>query len=258
MQAGLGGGSADAAAALQVLARLWGGAPLSLLREVAATVGSDAPFFLSGGTALGLGRGEEIYPLVDLAAPLGRHRPAAVRRVDRRGLHVVRRGPRRRGARAAQRAADPARALAVPGGADDQRPRAAGDAPPPGDWRDQGRAARSGRVAAAMSGSGSAVFGLFRTRPAAARAAAPAGARWRHAVVPEPHAVARRARDARPSDPAPRLTPAVRTRLNLTFSSGADGAGLANGVVELRLPELRGRSAAGVCEGPRVRSPPGQ
>ena len=29
-------------------------------------VGSDAPFFLSGGTALGLGRGEEIYPLVDL------------------------------------------------------------------------------------------------------------------------------------------------------------------------------------------------
>jgi hypothetical protein len=53
MQAGLGGGSADAAAALQVLARLWGGAPLSLLREVAATVGSDAPFFLSGGTRSG-------------------------------------------------------------------------------------------------------------------------------------------------------------------------------------------------------------
>ena len=66
MQAGLGGGSADAAAALQVLARLWGGAPLSLLREVASGVGADVPFFLSGGTALGLGRGEEIYPLVDL------------------------------------------------------------------------------------------------------------------------------------------------------------------------------------------------
>ena len=86
MQAGLGGGSADAAAALQVLARLWGGAPLSLLREVASGVGSDTPFFLSGGTALGLGRGEEIYPLVDLP----RHwvvlvRPA-VRRLDGRGL----------------------------------------------------------------------------------------------------------------------------------------------------------------------------
>ena len=66
MEAGRGGGSADAAAALVALARLWGGAAMSLLREVGATVGADVPFFLSGGTALGLGRGEEIYPLVDL------------------------------------------------------------------------------------------------------------------------------------------------------------------------------------------------
>ena len=66
VQAGLGGGSADAAAALMGLGRLWGGAPLTLLREVGATLGADVPFFLSGGTALGLGRGEEIYPLVDL------------------------------------------------------------------------------------------------------------------------------------------------------------------------------------------------
>src|SRR5262249_41432557 len=65
LQAGLGGGSADAAAALMALARLWGGAPISLLREVGATIGADVPFFLSGGTALGLGRGEEIYPLVE-------------------------------------------------------------------------------------------------------------------------------------------------------------------------------------------------
>ena len=66
LQAGLGGGSADAAAALMALGRLWGGAPLTLLREVGATIGADVPFFLSGGTALGLGRGEEVYPLVDL------------------------------------------------------------------------------------------------------------------------------------------------------------------------------------------------
>jgi 4-diphosphocytidyl-2-C-methyl-D-erythritol kinase len=66
VQAGLGGGSADAAAALMALGRLWGGAPITLLREVGATLGADVPFFLSGGTALGLGRGEEIYPLVDL------------------------------------------------------------------------------------------------------------------------------------------------------------------------------------------------
>ena len=49
------------------------------------------------------------------SAPLGRHRPAAVRRVHRRGLHVVRRRSRRRRARAAQRPADPAGALADPG-----------------------------------------------------------------------------------------------------------------------------------------------
>ena len=66
VEAGLGGGSADAAAALMGLGRLWGGAPITLLREVGATIGADVPFFLSGGTALGLGRGEEIYPLVDL------------------------------------------------------------------------------------------------------------------------------------------------------------------------------------------------
>ena len=66
LQAGLGGGSADAAAALLAFARLWGGAPLTLLREIATGIGGDVPFFLSGGTALGLGRGEEIYPLVDL------------------------------------------------------------------------------------------------------------------------------------------------------------------------------------------------
>ena len=39
-----------------------------MLREIAAELGADVAFFLSGGTALGLGRGEEIYPLVDLPA----------------------------------------------------------------------------------------------------------------------------------------------------------------------------------------------
>ena len=36
------------------------------LTDVAATLGADVPFFLSGGTALGLGRGDEVYPLADL------------------------------------------------------------------------------------------------------------------------------------------------------------------------------------------------
>src|SRR3982750_3356332 len=66
VQAGLGGGGSGAAAAVLARGRLWGGAPITLLREVGAAIGSDVPFFLSGGTALGLGRGEEIYPLADL------------------------------------------------------------------------------------------------------------------------------------------------------------------------------------------------
>jgi 4-diphosphocytidyl-2-C-methyl-D-erythritol kinase len=67
MQAGLGGGSSDAAATLVALGRLWAGRPpIAKLRDLAATLGADVSFFLSGGTALGLGSGEQIYPLVDL------------------------------------------------------------------------------------------------------------------------------------------------------------------------------------------------
>jgi hypothetical protein len=52
---------------LMALAHLWR-VPVkpSQLTDVAAHIGSDVPFFLSGGTALGLGRGEEVYPLADL------------------------------------------------------------------------------------------------------------------------------------------------------------------------------------------------
>ena len=64
--AGLGGGSTDAAATLRALARLWHVSALPRLHELAASLGADVPFFLWGGTALGLGRGDVIYPLVDL------------------------------------------------------------------------------------------------------------------------------------------------------------------------------------------------
>jgi 4-diphosphocytidyl-2-C-methyl-D-erythritol kinase len=64
MGAGLGGGSSNAAAVLLALGPLTGRrAPLAKLREMAESLGSDVPFFLFGGTALGLGRGEELYPL---------------------------------------------------------------------------------------------------------------------------------------------------------------------------------------------------
>jgi 4-diphosphocytidyl-2-C-methyl-D-erythritol kinase len=63
---GLGGGSADAAAALIGLLRLTGKrVPLARLMETASSLGADVPFFLFGGRALGVGRGDEIYPLPD-------------------------------------------------------------------------------------------------------------------------------------------------------------------------------------------------
>src|SRR5688572_30664460 len=66
-QAGLGGGSADAAAALVGLNKLWGARfSRRVLMRLGANLGSDVPFFLQGGTALGFGRGEELYPVDDV------------------------------------------------------------------------------------------------------------------------------------------------------------------------------------------------
>ncbi len=64
--AGLGGGSADAAAALVGLNILWDArmSPRDLVR-LGAEIGSDVPFALHGGTALGAGRGDELYPIDD-------------------------------------------------------------------------------------------------------------------------------------------------------------------------------------------------
>jgi 4-diphosphocytidyl-2-C-methyl-D-erythritol kinase len=64
--AGLGGGSSDAAAVLLGLPVLAGKALApDDLHSLATQLGSDIPFFLHGGAALGLGRGEELYPLPD-------------------------------------------------------------------------------------------------------------------------------------------------------------------------------------------------
>lgn len=172
VEAGLGGGSADAAASLLVLARLWGGAPMSLLREVAGTIGSDVPFFLSGGTALGLGRGDEIYPLVDL--PI--HwvvivRPAfGVSTAEAYSWYDEDRAAGLKEAREYQ-------SLPVPWPS--RAAQMINDLEPPVMRRHPEIAdikvalKEGGAVASSMSGSGSAVFGLFRTRPAAARVLKP-------------------------------------------------------------------------------------
>jgi 4-diphosphocytidyl-2-C-methyl-D-erythritol kinase len=63
--AGLGGGSADAAAVLLGLNRLWGLRwPGARLAEVAVSLGMDVPFFLRGGAALATGRGDALEPVV--------------------------------------------------------------------------------------------------------------------------------------------------------------------------------------------------
>ena len=67
MGAGLGGGSADAAAVLRTLPGLLGvRMDGERVTEIAASLGSDVPYFLLGGTVLGLGRGTELYPLAEL------------------------------------------------------------------------------------------------------------------------------------------------------------------------------------------------
>jgi 4-diphosphocytidyl-2-C-methyl-D-erythritol kinase len=67
VQGGLGGASGNAVAALLALERaLKKELPGAEKLRIAAEVGSDLPLFLVGGTVLGVGRGEEVYPLADL------------------------------------------------------------------------------------------------------------------------------------------------------------------------------------------------
>jgi len=92
MGAGLGGGSSDAAAVLLALPVLAGGViPIERLTAIARDLGSDVPFFLLGGRAVGVGRGTEIYPLPDaqsgpallIAPPIHVSTPAAYRSLNR-------------------------------------------------------------------------------------------------------------------------------------------------------------------------------
>ncbi|MGE3511331.1 MAG: 4-(cytidine 5'-diphospho)-2-C-methyl-D-erythritol kinase [Vicinamibacterales bacterium] len=161
MQAGLGGGSSDAAAALRALAPLW--APrlgADDLSRLAASLGADVPFFLLGGTALGLERGDRLFPLlpftrswVVLAQPDCRVSTAdAYRWLD----------------------AEPVRRRRTSGGLygegrnDLEGPVAARY---PAITRVVRALKDAGACGAAMSGSGSVCFGLFPSRRAAVDAA---------------------------------------------------------------------------------------
>ena len=180
LQAGLGGGSADAGATLVALSHAWR-VPLrpAQLIDVAGVLGADVPFFLAGGTALGLGRGDEVYPLADLP----RHWIVllvpgfGVSTGEAYGWYNAERE---------LRGLIPGEPQYVPGPWPSRAAQMINDLEAPIARHhpeiDQMKAAlrRAGAVAAAMSGSGSAVFGLFqKRRDAVAAVSNLSGSGWR-------------------------------------------------------------------------------
>lgn len=177
---GLGGGSSDAAAALVGLLRLAGRrVELAELLGLGARLGADVPFFFIGGRALGVGRGDEVYALEDLPRrycvlvcppwPISTRQayawvyPEGVRRGTRR-LTRRRRRARMSGFSRASVTAKYAwgmgndfEAVVFP-----RYPELA---------RIKRRLAAAGAELAALTGSGSTVFGLFQQRARAVRAA---------------------------------------------------------------------------------------
>lgn len=159
IQAGLGGGSSDAAATLRALGRLLR-VDSPRLRAIGAALGADVPYFFEGGTVLGLERGDLLFPLRDrppvwvvIALPaFGISTADAFRWFDhaRVGRQNVAASLRRRVRAEFENDLEPAVARRHPVIARLVR-----------------MLLRAGATDAAMSGSGSAVFGLFPTRAAA-------------------------------------------------------------------------------------------
>ena len=166
LRAGLGGGSSDAAAALRAFGRLWRVKP-DHLRVIGSSLGADVPYFFEGGTVLGLDRGDLLFPLVDaprawvvLVIPsFGVSTKDAFAWFDRDV------GPKR----PALRAINDLQAVVAK-----RHP-------------EIGRLVRAleraGAQHAAMTGAGSAVFGLFSTRTAAQRAASLLSKRGSRTIV---------------------------------------------------------------------------
>ena len=186
-----GGGAAGAGAAVGRRAAV------RCCARLRPTVGADVPFFLSGGTALGLGRGEEIYPLVDLPPHwiVIVRPPFGVSTVEAYAWYDEDRAAGVREPRELQMLPVPwpTRAAQM---INDLEPPVVRRHPEIGAIKAALREA--GAVAAAMSGSGSAVFGLFRRSAAAPRALKPL-AEGGDTRLLTPHVDPRRARAPRPS-----------------------------------------------------------
>ena len=172
--AGMAGGSADAAAVLRALNRLYG-APLGPeeLETLAASVGSDVPFCVRGGTVLATGRGEKLESLPALPPckfvickpDFSISTPELFRKLDQTGLRCH---PDTAGIVAAlgEGALEPLarRMYNVFAEVDDRRLRAVREI--------KGTLLDSGALGAIMTGTGSAVFGIFRPDADCAKAVA--------------------------------------------------------------------------------------
>ena len=171
--AGMGGGSADAAAALRLAARAAGGAPPELLHELAVALGADVPALLTGGRVLMTGAGEHVerlpdpepFALVLVPSRTGLSTPEVYGAFDR--------GGQARSAAELEARAAAARAGESPPAVNDLEPAARELAPaverPLADLR------AAGATAVMVSGSGPTVFGLFPTLAAARDAAESTG-----------------------------------------------------------------------------------
>ena len=186
--AGLGGGSADVAALLRILRdRHCPAMPTEQLERIGFAIGSDMPFCVRGGTALAEGRGEvltDLPPLPDcwlvLCKPaFGIPTPSLFAMVD--GGELERR-PDIDGMMAALRAEDLDGVAARLGNVfEDVLPEEYHEV-----FDIKRRLLDLGALNAAMSGSGPTVFGLFRERETAAKAAEALKARYRQTYLAEP------------------------------------------------------------------------
>jgi 4-diphosphocytidyl-2-C-methyl-D-erythritol kinase len=167
--AGMGGGSADAAAVLRLAARAAGGAPAALLHRLAVALGADVPSQLEPGRVLMSGAGEHVEPL-PAPAPFGLVIVPAADTLATADVYRAfdRLGAARDGAEL-ERAAAAARAGVPPPPVNDLQAAARALCPTIDPVLDAAHAA--GAVTAMVAGSGPTVFGLFRT-PEQARAAA--------------------------------------------------------------------------------------
>jgi 4-diphosphocytidyl-2-C-methyl-D-erythritol kinase len=169
-EAGLGGGSSNAATTLIGLAHIWQlQIDVPTLSRLAASIGADVPYFLVGGTALGLGRGDDVYPLTDLP------RCSVVVVRPRFGISTAeaygwydseKRAQRREPARKSVPLGWPAWTASLRNDLE-----AAVIAHHPTIGRIKQALVDAGALYAAMSGSGSTVFGLFERHDAATRTA---------------------------------------------------------------------------------------